>query len=155
MAVPLPNAIFRPFLLVKPDADMVVADGDGLAGVGAELGRFAGKDEADDLLLEAGLLLGEEGFVVVVLVVVVVVVFFVGGGGGEEEEVVEGFVGEEVLGANLEPAHQSLEEEIVKVGAGDAVGEGAHRDFGGGGGGGGVFFCFFFGRGGVCKRRGF
>lgn len=80
MAVPLPNAVLRPFLLVKPDADMVVADGDGLAGVGAELGRFAGEDEADDLLLEAGLLLGEEGFVVVVLVVVVVVFFVVGGG---------------------------------------------------------------------------
>lgn len=34
VAVPLPDAVLRPVLVAEPDADVVVPDGDGLAGVG-------------------------------------------------------------------------------------------------------------------------
>lgn len=121
MAVPLPDAVIRALLLVESDAHVVVADGHGLAGVGAEAVGVAGEDEADDLLLEPGLLLGEEGLVAVVFGSVVVFVVVVGEGGGvEEEEIFEGFMGKEwvvvmVGRANLEPTHQGLEEEVVQV----------------------------------------
>lgn len=119
MTVPLPDPIIRTRFLVKPDANVVLADRDGLARIGFEGFGVAGEDDPDDLPLELGLFFGELGFVLVV----------VGGGevGGVEEQVFEG-LGEEGgvgggWGSDLEATHEGLEHEVVEVGG---AGEGAH-----------------------------
>lgn len=120
MAVPFPNSIIRVLLLVKPDAYVVLADGDGLAGIGFEGIGVSGENNADNLLLELGFLFSELRFVVVVVVV--------GEIGGIEEKVFEG-LGEKgivvVWGPDLESAHESLEEKIIEI---RGVAEGAHGD---------------------------
>nr|GMD45087.1 hypothetical protein GOBAR_DD21952 [Ipomoea batatas] len=62
MAVPLPDAIIRVLVLVKPYAYVVLADCHGLAGIGLERIGAAAVDCADDLLLELGFFSGELGF---------------------------------------------------------------------------------------------
>lgn len=119
MAVPLPDPIVRTRFLVKPDADVVLANRDGLTRIGLERIGLAAENDPDDLPLELGFLLGELGLVLVVVVVA-------GEIGGVEEKVFEGLGEEGVVvswRSDLEPAHEGLEHEVVEVGG---AGEGAH-----------------------------
>lgn len=120
MAVPLPDPIVRTRFLVKPDANVVLANRDGLTRIGLERIGLAAENDPDDLPLELGFLLGELGLVLVVVVVVA------GEIGRVEEKVFEGLGEEGVVvswGSDLEPAHEGLEHEVVEVGG---AGEGAH-----------------------------
>lgn len=119
MAVPLPDPIVRTRFLVKPDANVVLANRDGLTRIGLERIGLAAENDPDDLPLELGFFLGELGLVLVV-------VFVAGEIGGVEEKVFEGLGEEGVVvswGSDLEPAHEGLEHEVVEVGG---AGEGAH-----------------------------
>lgn len=58
--MPLPHAILGLLVHMKPDAYVVIPDGNGLAGVWFEqLIGVSGLNEANDLLLDLGLLLGK------------------------------------------------------------------------------------------------
>ena len=52
--------------MMKSNRNMVVSDGHRLARIGLELMGLASEDEANDLLLELGLIFGELGFGIVV-----------------------------------------------------------------------------------------
>lgn len=125
MPVPLPYTIIRTRFFVKPDANVVLSNSDGLAGVGFQGIGLAAKDDSDDFLFEFGFFFGELSFAAIILVVfVVVVVVVVGEICGFEEEVLEGLGVERVGGrADLEATHKGLEEEVIEVGG---VGEGGH-----------------------------
>lgn len=111
MPMPLPYSIIRTCILVKPDANMVLADGDSLARVRFEGISISAEDYPDNFLLELGFFFGELGLVATIVVVIV------GEIGGIKEEVLEG-LGVERVGwrADLEATHQSLEEEVVEIG---------------------------------------
>ncbi|KAL6998307.1 hypothetical protein U1Q18_008432 [Sarracenia purpurea var. burkii] len=94
---------------------MVIADRNGLAGIGFQGFNVAAEDRSDDLFLELGFFFRELGFSVVVFV-------FVGVGetGGVEEEIFEALIEEGgregILWADLESSHQGLEEKVVEIG---------------------------------------
>lgn len=115
VAVPFPHPIIGAVLLVEANVGVVVADGDGLAGVGLKAVRVSVEDETFDLFLELGLLLGENGIVVFVV----------------QRRI--GVVGR-ILGEPV-PGHQGPEREILKVGCGIFLGD--NRFFWG-------FFFFFW-----------
>lgn len=61
VTMPLPDAVLRSRLIASSDADVVVADGDGSAGIRLEepIG-VAGLDNTDHLSLKPGYLAGKE-----------------------------------------------------------------------------------------------
>ncbi|KAF5476013.1 hypothetical protein F2P56_007760 [Juglans regia] len=119
--MPLPYPVIRVRLVLKPDANVVVADGDGLAGIGSEGIYHAAVDDPDDFVFEFVFFIGELSQQATLFVVNVVIF---GEISGIKEEVLEG-LGVELVGrrADLEATHQGLEDKVVEI---SGVGEGAH-----------------------------
>lgn len=75
MPVPLPNPVIRASFLLETDADMVLSDGDSLAGIRFEFFDFAAENCADDFFLEPGFFLsklrfgGGRGFIIFRIVI--------------------------------------------------------------------------------------